>query len=118
MFTAVAHKSLAGAEGYFVEHLSQNKVRAALKIAGRLGGEEKEFQVFDSLSWTEAQKRDVRQYRPGMAIRFHRGKGGKDETVAVVAVDPQFHQGGSMSPSSRRQFPPQSWIAGRLCFDE
>jgi TrwC relaxase len=24
MFTAVAHKSLAGAEGYFVEHLSQN----------------------------------------------------------------------------------------------
>jgi len=64
-----------------------DKVRAALKMAGRLGGEEKEFQVFDSLSWTEAQKRDVRQYRPGMAIRFHRGKGGKDETVAVVAVE-------------------------------
>src|SRR5437762_13364591 len=64
-----------------------DKVRAALKMAGRLGGEEKEFQVFDSLSWTEAQKRDVRQYRPGMAIRFHRGKGDKDETVAVVAVE-------------------------------
>src|SRR5437879_10839845 len=65
-----------------------DKVRAALKMAGRLGGEEKEFQVFDSLSWTEAQKRDVRQYRPGMAIRFHRGTGAfhKDETVAVVAV--------------------------------
>src|SRR5437773_421612 len=66
-----------------------DKVRAALKMAGRLGGEEKEVQVFDSLSWTEAQKRDVRQYRPGMAIRFHRDIGGfhKDETVAVVAVE-------------------------------
>jgi len=65
------------------------KVRAALKSSGRLTGEEKEFQVFDSLSWTEAHKRDAPQYRPGMAIRFHQGKGGfhKDETVAVVAVE-------------------------------
>ena len=53
------------------------------------GGEEKEFQVFDSLSWTEAQKRDTRQYRPGMAIHFHRRTAGfaKDENVAVVAVE-------------------------------
>jgi conjugative relaxase-like TrwC/TraI family protein len=65
------------------------KVRAALKTSGRLAGDEKEFQVFDSLSWTEAQKCDARQYRPGMAIRFHRQKTGfaKDETVAVVAVE-------------------------------
>jgi conjugative relaxase-like TrwC/TraI family protein len=65
------------------------KVRAALKSSGRLAGEEKEFQVFDSLSWTEAQKRDARQYRLGMAIRFHRSKGdfAKDETIAVVAVE-------------------------------
>jgi len=65
------------------------KVRAALKRSGRMVGEEKEFHVFDSLSLTEAQKRDARQYRPGMAIRFHQGKGGfhKDETVAVVAVE-------------------------------
>jgi len=65
------------------------KVRAALKTSGRLAGEEKEFQVFDSLSWTEAQKRDARQYRPGMAIHFHRTAHGfdKDETVAVVAVE-------------------------------
>ncbi len=65
------------------------KVRAALKTSGRLAGEEKEFQVFDSLSWTEAQKRDARQYRPGMAIQFHRRTAGfaKDETVAVVAVE-------------------------------
>ena len=65
------------------------KVRAALKSSGRLVGEEKEFQVFDSLSWTEAQKRDARQYRPGMAIHFHRTTHGfdKDETVSVVAVE-------------------------------
>jgi conjugative relaxase-like TrwC/TraI family protein len=65
------------------------KVRAALKTSGRLAGEEKEFQVFDSLSWTEAQKQDARQYRPGLAIRFHRQKTGfaKNETVAVVAVE-------------------------------
>ncbi len=65
------------------------KVRATLKTSGRLAGDEKEFQVFDSLSWTEAQKQDARQYRPGLAIRFHRQKTGfaKDETVAVVAVE-------------------------------
>ncbi|HXR47674.1 MAG TPA: MobF family relaxase [Candidatus Limnocylindrales bacterium] len=65
------------------------KVRATLKTSGRLAVDEKEFQVFDSLSWTEAQKRDSRQYRPGLAVRFHRQKTGfaKDETVEVVAVE-------------------------------
>jgi conjugative relaxase-like TrwC/TraI family protein len=65
------------------------KVRAAMKTSGRLAGEEKELEVFDSLSWTEAQKQDARQYHPGMAIRFHRRKDdfAKDETVAVVAVE-------------------------------
>jgi conjugative relaxase-like TrwC/TraI family protein len=65
------------------------KVRAAMKTSGRLAGEEKEFQVFDSLSWTEAQKQDARQYQPGMAIRLHRRKDdfAKDETVVVVAVE-------------------------------
>jgi ATP-dependent exoDNAse (exonuclease V) alpha subunit len=65
------------------------KVRLELKSSGRLALEEKEFQVFDSLSWTEAQKRDARQYRPGMAIHFHRRGHGfdKGETVQVVAVE-------------------------------
>jgi ATP-dependent exoDNAse (exonuclease V) alpha subunit len=64
------------------------KIRDALKTSGRLAGDEKEFEVFDSLSWTEAQKQDARQYRPGMAIQFHQRKAGfdKGETVAVVAV--------------------------------
>lgn len=65
------------------------KVRAALKVAGRLSGDEREFQVFDSLSWTEAQKRDARQYRAGMAVRFHRRHGGfnNGESVSVVAAE-------------------------------
>ena len=65
------------------------KIRNALKASGRLAGEETEFQVFDSLSWTEAQKRDARQYRPGMAIHFHRTTHGfdKHETVSVVTIE-------------------------------
>jgi conjugative relaxase-like TrwC/TraI family protein len=65
------------------------KVRAALKSSGRLGSEENDLRVFDSLSWTEAQKRDTWQYRPGLVIRFHRGKKGfnKGESVQVVAVE-------------------------------
>ena len=71
-----------------IEALTE-KIHTALKTSGRLAGEEKEFQVFDSLSWTEAQKRDARQYRPGMAIHFHRTTHGfdKNETVSVVAVE-------------------------------
>jgi hypothetical protein len=64
------------------------RIREALKLSGKLVGEEKEVQVFDSLSWTEAQKRDARQYRPGTALRFHRSKGGfaRGESVEVVTV--------------------------------
>jgi conjugative relaxase-like TrwC/TraI family protein len=65
------------------------KVRAELKTSGRLTGEEKEFQVFDSSSWTTAQKRDVRQYRIGMEIHFRRAVRGfkKGESVSVFAVE-------------------------------
>jgi len=65
------------------------QVRLGLKTSGRVAGEEREFQVFDSLSWTEAQKQDTRQYRAGMAIRFHQSKAGfhKGESVQVVAAE-------------------------------
>lgn len=64
------------------------RIRNELKSSGTLVREEKEFQVFDSLSWTEAQKRDARQYGPGMALRFHRKKDGFawGETVEVIEV--------------------------------
>ena len=46
------------------------KIRDSLKTSGRLAGDEKEFQVFDSLSWTEAQKRDARQCVPAWRYSF------------------------------------------------
>jgi ATP-dependent exoDNAse (exonuclease V) alpha subunit len=94
------------------------KVRAALKTSGRLAGEEKEFQVFDSLSWTEAQKRDARQYRPGLAIRFHRRKSGfaKDETVAVVAVENDLLKV-QRADGSESLFPLGQGAALCACFD-
>jgi len=64
------------------------KVRAALKSSGVIASEEKEFQVFDSLSWTEAQKRDAREYRAGQVLNFHRTAHGfsKGESAEVVQV--------------------------------
>jgi hypothetical protein len=91
------------------------KVRAALKMSGRLAGEDKEFQVFDSLSWTEAQKRDARQYRPGMALRFHLAAHGfdKNESVAVVAIANDSLKV-QRADGSEDVFP---LGAGRACFD-
>jgi conjugative relaxase-like TrwC/TraI family protein len=91
------------------------KVRAALKAAGRLSGDEREFQVFDSLSWTEAQKRDARQYRAGMAVQFHRRHGGfnNGESVSVVAAE-------TNSLSIRRADGSETSLplgAGCACFD-
>lgn len=90
-------------------------VRAALRSSGRLAAEEKEFQVFDSLSWTEAQKRDARQYHPGLALRFHQSKGGfmKDEAAEVVT-------GENNSLKLRRADGSESVLqlgAGHVCFD-
>ena len=64
------------------------KVRAELKSSGVIASEEKEFQVFDSLSWTEAQKRDAREYRAGQVLNFHRTTHGfsKGESAEVVQI--------------------------------
>jgi conjugative relaxase-like TrwC/TraI family protein len=64
------------------------KIRTELKFSGVLASEEKEFQVFDSLSWTEAQRRDARQYRPGMLLHFHQAQDGfeRGETVEIVTA--------------------------------
>ncbi len=63
-------------------------VRSELKTRGQIGPEEHEFRVFDSLSWTEAQKWDARRYRAGQMLRFHKAAGGfaRDESVEVVGV--------------------------------
>ena len=64
------------------------RVRDALKAQGLISEPEHPFRVFDSLSWTQAQKRDTRQFRPGMTLRFHQARGGfaRCESVEVIAV--------------------------------
>lgn len=63
-------------------------VRAALKTAGRLSGNEEDFGVFDSFAWTQAQKGNASDYEPGMRLRFvrkteHFKPGDCAEVVAV-----------------------------------
>ena len=63
-----------------------HSVRQSLKATGELGSKDQEIRVFDSLSWTEAQRGDPARYRVGLQVRFHRRKGGFEsgETVEVV----------------------------------
>ena len=65
-----------------------DKVRDALKAEGVVSPQEQPVAVFDSLSWTEAQKKNVSQYEPGQRIRFVRQtrKFDRGETVEVQAV--------------------------------
>ncbi len=64
------------------------KVREALKVEGIVSQDEHTLWVFDSLSWTEAQKRNMSQYEPGQRVRFVRKTKAFDrgETVEVAAV--------------------------------
>src|SRR5208283_71013 len=64
------------------------KVREALKTDGVIGKNDEAVTVFDSLSWTEAQKKNASQYEPGQRLRFVRKtrKFDRGETVEVCAV--------------------------------
>jgi hypothetical protein len=64
------------------------KVRETLKAEGVIGQDEQTLCVFDSLSWTQAQKKSASQYEPGQRLRFIRKTRvfGRGETVEVVAV--------------------------------
>ena len=64
------------------------KVRETLKAEGVVGQQEEAVTVFDSLSWTEAQKKNASQYEPGQRLRFVRKTKQFDrgETVEVVAT--------------------------------
>ena len=48
------------------------KVREALKTDGVVSQDDEAVAVFDSLSWTEAQKKNASQYEPGQRLRFIR----------------------------------------------
>lgn len=65
-----------------------NCTRQVLKERGLLGPKETTSTVFDSLSWTEAQKRDLRQYRLGQVLVFHQSSGSfaRNEAVEVTGI--------------------------------
>lgn len=52
------------------------ELRRALKDRGTLG-EERTFIVRDATDWTEAQRRDVRNYQPGMLVEFRQNVSGE-----------------------------------------
>ncbi|MGO9526716.1 MAG: MobF family relaxase [Verrucomicrobiia bacterium] len=64
------------------------KVREALKAEGVVTQDEQTVCVFDSLSWTQAQKRNTNQYEPGQRLRFVKRTRdfGPGETVEIRAV--------------------------------
>jgi hypothetical protein len=64
------------------------KVREALKAGGVVGQHDEAVTVFDSLSWTTAQKMNARQYESGQRLRFVRQTKHFDrgDTVEVVAA--------------------------------
>jgi len=64
-------------------------VRAELKRQRLLGNEDQTVTVFDSLSWTTAEKKNLRNYVAGQVIVFHRksGRYGAHECLAVLGVE-------------------------------
>jgi len=63
-------------------------IRNHRRAAGELGHETKVARHVP-LNWTEAQKRDVRNYRAGQVLEFHRAVKGvaKNESLEVVRVE-------------------------------
>jgi len=68
-----------------------DKVRDTLKAQGVLGQQEEAVTVFDSLSWTEAQKKNASQFVPGQRLRFVRPTKtfALGETAEVVSIKGQ-----------------------------
>jgi hypothetical protein len=64
------------------------KVREALKAEGVVSQDDHTLRVFDSLSWTEAQKKTTNQYETGLRLRFVRKSRNFDrgETVEIQAI--------------------------------
>jgi conjugative relaxase-like TrwC/TraI family protein len=61
---------------YLTAHL-----REALKEQGQIRGKEQDVPVRKATVWTEAQKRDERNYDPGMIIEFHKAVPGVQKRI-------------------------------------
>jgi conjugative relaxase-like TrwC/TraI family protein len=62
------------------------QVRSTLKDRGILGPVDATRNVLDSLSWTEAQKRNLACYQPGMVLLFHQDTGSFKQHEAATVV--------------------------------
>jgi conjugative relaxase-like TrwC/TraI family protein len=62
------------------------KVRATLQERGIVGKEETTRSVLDSLSWTEAQKRNLACYEPGQVLLFQQDTGTFKQHEATTVV--------------------------------
>jgi len=94
------------------------KVRETLKADGAISPQEQSVAVFDSLSWTVAQKKTASQFEPGQRLRFvrHIKKFERGETVEVVAQPVAGHN----TLRVRRADGSETFLelgAGSACFD-
>jgi conjugative relaxase-like TrwC/TraI family protein len=94
------------------------KVRDTLKAEGIVGQKEEAVPVFDSLSWTVAQKKNASQFEPGQRLRFVRRtkKFEPGETVEVAAQPMAGHH----TLRVRRSDGSETFLnlgAGSACFD-
>jgi conjugative relaxase-like TrwC/TraI family protein len=61
-------------------------LRAALRERGALGAE-REFKVYQSTGWTQAQKGDIRNYEAGMIVEFNQNAKGFTRGHKAVVVN-------------------------------
>ena len=66
-------------------------VRAKLKKTGRLKTDERQVTVTSPFGWTQAQRKQTQNYKPGQVLQFHRETVifAKDEVVKLVEVKGQ-----------------------------
>jgi conjugative relaxase-like TrwC/TraI family protein len=57
------------------------RLREELKTRGKITGGERVFPSRLATNWTEAQKRDSRNYEPGMVVEFHKATPGVRKSV-------------------------------------
>lgn len=83
---AQGHTSLLIAPSWKEIDPTNAAVRSRLKAQGDLHGEEQVIPVFESLRWTNAQKRHFGQYKPGQRLHFHKTSGRikKNEELQVI----------------------------------
>jgi hypothetical protein len=57
------------------------RLREELKARGQITGPERQFPSRLATNWTDAQKRDSRNYEPGMVVEFHKATPGVRKSV-------------------------------------